>query len=74
MVVRALLDNVLTNSNGLLMPHILADFAAFLFITYLVMTIYPALRSSINFRNMTKHIGGPKGHWFFGDAITVRLH
>ena len=66
-----LLDKLLTENGGIMMPYLMADLAAFLLVAYLITSIYPAIRSSLKFRNMTKEIGGPRGHWFFGDSVTV---
>ena len=64
----------LDSNNGLMTSNTLLVAACLLFMTYIITMIYPALKSSKNFKNMTKDLGGPKGHWFFGDAVTVSFN
>jgi len=71
MAINIFFEKFFSHNTGIASSYLLADLVVLLLFIYLVMTIYPAVKSTVNFRNMTKEIGGPQGHWFFGNAVTV---
>ena len=64
---------LLKEGNGFVMSTLLSDILGLILISLLTMyAVLPAVKSRIRYRKMTKLIGGPKGHWFWGDVKKVR--
>ena len=56
---------------GYVMPTVLADLMVLFILGYLVFALYSPIKKLVEFRKVAKQVGGPKGHWFWGDAKKV---
>ena len=67
-----LTETFLQNGSGFFLPTLLADFLTLVILVCLItMLVFKPLKNMVEFRSMAKQIGGPKGHWFWGDVKLV---
>lgn len=64
---------LLQPGSGFVFQALITDFLTLIVLGYIsITTVYPFIKKISETTKMAKDVGGPKPHWFWGDAVKVR--